>query len=89
MLKEKDHGNEKKKSDKKSHSRRSVFGSIKVEKLTATLGAIFDMFGHHEVHETALAAGHNQNMVFAVLIYPVMLFGGRGRGLRGRLLAII
>lgn len=78
----------KKKSDEKSHSRRSIFGSIKVEKLTAAFGAIFNLFGHHEIHETALAPGHNQNMVFMVFLYPVMLSGGRW-GLRRRLLAVV
>lgn len=76
-LKKEKRKDENKKSDKKTHSRRSIFGSIKVEKLTTTFGAIFNLFGHHEIHETALAPSHNQNMVFMVfLIYPVVLSRG-------------
>uniref|UniRef100_A0A803RC03 Uncharacterized protein n=1 Tax=Cannabis sativa TaxID=3483 RepID=A0A803RC03_CANSA len=34
-----------------------------MEKLTTTFGAFLDLFRYHEIHETAFATSHYQNMV--------------------------
>lgn len=39
-----------------------IFGSIKMEKLTVTFRAIFSLFWHHEIHQTALATSCHQNL---------------------------
>lgn len=70
------------------HGEALIFGSIKVEELTTTFWAIFNLFGHHEIHETALATSHYKNILF---LYDLSLFvGWRGAcRLRWRLFAVV
>ena len=35
-----------------------------MEELAGSFGAVFDMFGDHEIHEAAFAAGNDEDLVF-------------------------
>ena len=55
-----------------------------MEELPSAFGAVFDLFGDHEIHEAAFGAGDNEDLVFlrcfVVVVKPLhgALVSGNG-----------
>ena len=59
------------------------FRAVEMEELAGAFGAVFDLFGDHEIHEAAFAAGDDEDLIFlrrsVVVVWVVVVLVSRRR----------